>query len=437
MSLGAACLVVLPQGVPATPRIQHWINQDAVPVYFVNLPELPMVDIQLRFTRSGHAYDGEKYGLAAMTGRMIKQGAKDMDADQIAETFESLGAAMGTGADHDSITLKLRSLTEEKYLAPALQTCIDVLSSPSFPQAQFERVRKSMLTSIENKYQHAAVIAAEKFREAVYGDHPYAHPASGTIDTINAMTLEDVRGFYTKHYVTSNLIITMVGAISRAQASAIADKITASIAKGSPGEPLPPVPKLKAPMTIRVDFPSEQAHVIVGQPFINVHDPDRYALRLGNSILGGGGFGSRLFEEIRVKRGFAYSVGSGITSKVAAGFFRVSFQTRADQVDAALETAREVLHDFVASGPTEEEVAMELDRIRGSNVFRTDNNKKILSAVSQIGFHNRPLDYLDTYTANFEAETRGSIGAAFQKHLQPNTMVTVIVGRGTEQPTRE
>ena len=436
-SFVAACLATLPQDISASPEIQHWVNRDDVPVYFVNLPELPMLDIQLRFTHSGHAYNGKKYGLAAMTERMIKQGAKGMNADQIAETFESLGASMGTAAGYDSVTLKLRSLTEEKYLTPALQAYIDVLSSPDFPHEQFERIRKSMLTGIENKYQHPQAIASDKFREAVYGDHPYAHPASGTAETVGAMTLDDVRDFYEKHYAAANLIVTMVGAISREQASAIADKITASIEKGSPGKALPPVPELKSPTTIRVDFPSEQAHVTVGQPFIGVHDPDRYALRLGNSILGGSGFGSRLFEEIRVKHGFAYSVYSRIGSRVAGGIFAVSFQTRVDQVDAALEVTHEAMRDFVASGPTEEEVAMELDRIRGSNVFRADSNGKILSVTSHIGFYKRPLDYLDTYIANYEAESRESVAAAYRKHLHPNRTVTVIVGRGVEQPARE
>ena len=266
-----------------------------------------------------------------------------------------------------------------------------------------------MLTGIENKYQRPQAIASEKFREAVYGDHPYAHPASGTVDTISAMKLEDVRGFYEKHHVTSNLIITMVGAISREQASGIADEITMSIEKGSPGDILPPAPKLEAPVTIRVDFPSEQAHVIVGQPFINAHDPDRYALRFGNGILGGSGFGSRLFEEIRVKRGFAYSVGSSMASNIAAGIFVVSFQTRVDQVDAALEATHEVMHDFVSSGPTEEEVVMELGPYSRQQRIQNGQQRKILSVASQIGFHGRPLDHLDTVIASYEAETRNPL----------------------------
>lgn len=428
----AACLVFLPQGALATLQIQHWTNKHDVPVYFVALPELPMVDIQLRFVRSGHAHNGKKYGVASMTAKMIKQGSRNMNVDEIAETFDNLGARMGISSSYDSTVAKFRSLTERKYLDPALQACIEVLSSPGFPQDQFERLRKNTLSNIESKQQKPRKLAQEAFRKALYGDHPYAHPGQGTTETVNAMKIDDVRAFYEKHYVTSNLIISIVGAVSREQASDIADRITGSLGKGVPAQALAPTPRLKKSTTIRIDFPSEQAHVLAGQPFIKSNHPDRYALHLGNSILGGSGFGSRLFEEIRVNRGFAYSVSSSINSRVAGGSFKVSFQTRPDQADEAIEVADKVLRNFVSAGPTDEEIALTLNRVRGSSVFKTSSNASILSAVSRIAFRKQPLNYLETYVARYEKETRKSVTAAYQKHLHPDTMITVIVGKLTE-----
>ena len=423
--------VLLPlalQTAQARPEIEHWTNNAGVPVYFVHVSELPMVDIQLRFTRSGSAHEGDKHGLASMTARMLHNGAGGMDADEIAETFSNLGARSGASAGTDSSHVSLRSLTDPKYLDKALTAWLKVFSSPDFPQKQFERQRKNVLTGIESHRQNPGTIASHAFNEAIYRDHPYAHPTAGSEETVKALTLDDLKGFHKKHYATANLIITMVGAISREQAAAISDRVSTSLETGEATAPLPPVPPLKKAVTIHIPFPSEQAHVKIGQPFIHRSDPDFYALRLGNDVLGSTGFGSRLLEEIRVKRGLAYSVGSRFGTPASTGAFQVSFQTHVPQVDEAIKAAREVLRKFVASGPTEEEVAQALDRLRGGEVFRTSSNGAILGAVSNIAFHKQGLDHLYNYISKFEKENRESITAAYRMHLDPDKMVTVIVG---------
>ena len=427
-----ACCTATAQPATARPQIQHWTNTDGAPVYFVHVSELPMVDVRLSFTRSGHAYEGEKYGLASMTASMLRQGAAGMDADRIAETFSGLGARAGAGAGAHVSRVNLRSLTEPRYFEKALETWIKVFSSPDFPEEQFERRRKNVLTSIEGRRQNPGAVANEAFRDALYGDHPYGHPGSGTEETVTALTLADLRRFHEKHYVVSNAIITIVGAVTREQAAEIADRITDVLETGERAEAIPPVPPLEKAVTIRIPFPSEQAHVKIGQPLVNALHPDLYALRLGNDVFGATGFGSRLLEEIRVKRGLAYSAHSGISARVAGGAFSMSFQTRLDQADHAVSTARELLNEFVASGPTEEEVSLALDRIRGGVVFRTNSNGRILSTVSDVAFYKRKLDYLYNYVKEYEKENRESVTAAYQKHVQPDKMVTVIVGGPAE-----
>ncbi len=433
-AVAAACLAAALQPASARPQIQRWTNDAGVPVYFVHVAELPMVDIQLRFTRSGFAHEEEKYGLAKLTASMLHQGAGGLDADEIAATFSGLGARTGASAGRDSSQTSLRSLTEPQYFDQALATWIKVFSAPEFPAEQFERRRKNVLTGIASRRQRPGAIANETFDRAVYGDHPYGHPGAGTEETVAALTRDDLRRFYNKHYVTSNLIVTMVGAISREQAAGIADRVSAVLATGEPAAALPPAPALQEAVTLRVPFPSKQVHVRMGHTLIRSGNPDFHALRLGNDVLGGTGFGSRLLEEIRVKRGLAYSARSHTRSPVSTGLFIASFQTRADQADAAVETAREVLREFVAAGPTEKEIALALDRIRGGLVFKTNSNSAILSAVSNIAFHQRKTDYLYAYVSKFEKETRESVTAAYQKHLHPDKMVTVIVG-GTAEPT--
>ena len=424
----AVCCGVASYGAAARPEIQTWTNGANVPVYFVPVDELPMVDIQLRFARSGTAHEGKKYGLASMTASMLYQGTAGMDVDEITETFSSLGARYGASAHADSSQTHLRSLTEAKYFEPALETWIKVFSSPDFPAERFEQQRKNRLTHIAGKKQNPGAIANQAFRKAVYGDHPYAHPGEGTEETITALTIDDLRRFYERYYVTSNLIITIVGAVSREQAAAIAERVSAALDAGEPAAALAPAPQLTEAVTLRIPFPSEQAHVLIGQPLIPRQHPDFYALRLGNDVLGGTGFGSRLLEEIRVKQGLAYSAGSGISARKSTGVFRASFQTRADQADKAIATARRVLREFVDTGPRAEEMDIALSRIRGGMVFRANSNRSILSTVSGMAFYNQKPEFLYDYVLEYEKQTRESVIAAWQKHLRPDKMVTVIVG---------
>ena len=173
-------------------------------------------------------------------------------------------------------------------------------------------------------------------------------------------------------------------------------------------------PALKEAVTIRIPFPSEQAHVKIGQPFIAANHPDIYALRLGNNILGGSGFGSRLLEEIRVKRGLAYSANSRINTPKSTGVFAVSFQTQVEQADAAIATTRKVLREFVGVGPNEDEITQALDSIRTTVAFRTSSNGRLLAVTSNIAFHKREPSHLYDYVTKYEKENRDSITAAYQ-----------------------
>ncbi|HNK53593.1 MAG TPA: pitrilysin family protein, partial [Ottowia sp.] len=195
--------------------------------------------------------------------------------------------------------------------------------------------------------------------------------------------------------------------------------------------PLPPVAEvapLQAAREIRIPFQSAQAHVLIGQPGYKRSDPDFFALLVGNHILGGGGFTSRLMREVREQRGLSYSVYSDFAPGLHAGAFSIGLQTRPDQADAAVAVVRQVLADFVAQGPSADELKAARDNLIGGFALRLDGNRKLLANVANIAWNGLPLDYLEHWSARVAAVTLADIRAALQRKLQPERMVTVVVG---------
>lgn len=411
----------------AMPDIQHWQTSNGVDVYFVPAPELPMVDIEVIFS-AGSARDGGQYGIASMTNNLIDKGADGVDADGIAATFEDLGAQFGTVAGRDMGVLTLRSLTDESLLSPALDMFYRVLNKPDFKQADFDRELKRTLISVQSVNQKPAGIASYRLFENVYQDHPYGHRPSGTLESLSELNNSDVRAFYKRYYIARNAMVVMTGDVDRKKAGKIAEQLVGKLPAGDPVPLLPEVKKLKAADEIRIEHPSSQTHIRMGAPGIRKGDPDFFALHVGNHVLGGGGMVSRLFEEIREKRGLSYGVYSYFRSMKQAGPYILSLQTRNDQVDEALGLMRSMLKEFHEKGPTEDELSAAKKNITGGFAFGMDSNSKIVGLLGIIGFYDLPLDYLDTYQAKIQSVTRAQVIDAFRRRVDPERMVTVIVG---------
>jgi zinc protease len=242
--------------------------------------------------------------------------------------------------------------------------------------------------------------------------------------------MEDARAFYAQVARPCRAKVSIVGDVDRAQADRIATQLLARLPAGA-CSPLPPVAEvqpLAAPKEQDIPFKSAQAHVLLGQPGYKRSDPDYFPLLVGNYILGGGGFVSRLTAEVREKRGLTYGVYSSFSPGLHAGAFSIGLQTRPDQAQQALQVSRDVLARFVAEGPTEAELKAAKDNLIGGFALRLDSNRKLLDNVASIAWNDLPLDYLDTWTKKVQAVTAAEIKAAFQRKLQPQRMVTVVVG---------
>lgn len=435
LSSGAfVALLLLASGLAvAVPEIQHWRTANGVPVYFIPARELPMVDAQILFN-AGSVRDAGKPGLAKLTSALLEEGAGDWSADVIAERLDRVGARFSASSRRDSAALSLRSLVDPRYLQPAVETVARLLKEPTFAPDALERVRQQMLTALQERAQSPGAIAQDAFFKALYGDHPYATPPEGTAASLNALTRADVQDFHRRHYVAANAVIALVGDLDRPAAEALANALVGGLPQGEPVPPPPPVPPVAASQTLRIAHPSSQSHILIGQVGVSRADPDYYALYLGNHVLGGNGLVSQLSQEIREKRGLAYGAYSAFAPMRQAGPFLINLQTRNDQVDTALDVAQTTLREFTAKGPDPSVLEEARKNITGGFALDIAGNGKLANALGGIAFYGLPLDYLENYISRINGISLDQVTDAWRRHLQPDRLITVIVGGPAAAP---
>ncbi|HOY70520.1 MAG TPA: pitrilysin family protein [Methylotenera sp.] len=412
----------------AAVKIEHWQTSSGARVYFVENHDLPIVDLSVNFA-AGSARDmPEKSGTASITRYMMTLGAAGLNDEALTNKFADVGAVLGGDFDADRASLKLRTLSSAAEQTQALDTFKKILHQPDFPEAVLTREKARIIAGIQEAQTQPEAIADKAFSTALYGKHPYALQDSGTEESVKTITTQDLKQFYTQHYGANGAVIAMIGDLTREQASKIADDIAANLPKGAKPVALPAVTNPQAANVQKIAHPASQSHILLGYPGIKRIDPDYFTLYVGNYILGGGGFVSRLTEEVREKRGLVYSVYSYFMPLQENGPFQIGLQTKKEQADDALKLVQETLDKFIQKGVTEKELKAAKDNIIGGFPMRIDSNGKILDYLSVIGFYQLPLTYLDDYNKKIAAVTTAQIKDAFSRRIKPENMVTVIVG---------
>jgi zinc protease len=433
--LGLGLLLCCAQSLAAIP-IQQWTQPSGAKVYLVDSPSIPMWDVRIDFDAGGRREPADKAGLAGITAGMISKGTEArngepaLDENQLGEAWADLGAGFGASAGSDRMSFSLRSLTYPDLLPKAVHLAARQMGEPAFPEAIWQRERQRIAGSIREANTQPATLAGRAYAAGVYSSHPYGHDT--TEATLERIGVQDMKQMY-RLVEPCRAKVSIVGAVTRAQADGMATALLSRLSAAATGrcEPLPPVPEvppLAEPLVKEVPFASAQAHVLIGQPGYKRSDPDHFALLVGNYTLGGGGFASRLTQEVREKRGLSYSVYSHFSPGLHAGAFTVGLQTRPDQAAQAIQVTRGVLTRFVNEGPTETELKAAKDNLIGGFPLLIDSNRKLLDNVANIAWNDLPLDYLDTWVAHVKRITVADIKAAFARKLQPQRMVTVTVG---------
>ena len=420
--------------VQALPDIESWTTEAGSRVLFVAAHELPMVDVRVVFDAGG-ARDAKQPGIARLTNAMLDQGAAGLDANAIAQGLEQQGAEISNGVDRDMAWLSLRSLSDKQQLEPSFALFRKVLSRADFPEEDFRRSQRLSLVALEYQEQKPASLSDKAFYKHVYGEHPYASNLAGTLESISALTRDELIAFYQRYYVSTNAVIVLVGDLSTRQAKRMADELSADLPRGKPAAKLPPVADLPRGEQVFVEYPSSQSHVLMGAPGVSRGDPDYFALYVGNFILGGSGLVSRISDEIREKRGLSYSAYSYFVPLRKRGPYTLGFQTRTDQREEALQVLRDTVQTFVDEGPTEAELTSAKNNIVGGFPLRVASNSKITEYLAVIGFYDLPLDYLSAFPGKIKAVTTGQIRDAYQRRVKVDDMVTVIVGAADDGDT--
>jgi zinc protease len=419
----------------AAAKIDNWQTPQGSRVFYVRTEGLPMVDIQVIFD-AGSARDGQQFGVAALTAGLLDTGAGKWNADDIAQRFESVGALFGASASGDMVTLTLRSLTDKTLFDKSLETVQTILTQPRFNEADFKREKNRTLAGLKQQEELPGAVAGIAFGKTLYGSHPYAHQGEGDIKSVTALKVADLRNFYKNYYVAANATVVIVGDLSKEQAEQTAITLLKDLPTGKKPEVLPEVTALTKSSQQHIEFPSTQTHVLVGLLGTYRKDPDYFNLYVGNHILGGSGLVSKLFDEVREKRGLAYSASSSFSPMLKQGSFTVSLQTRNDQTPQALEVLNKTLSDFVNQGPSEAELTAAKKNIIGGFATRFDTNKKLANYVGMIAFYDMPLDYLDTFQKNVESVTIASITDAFKRRVNLSLLQTITVGKTAEKSAK-
>lgn len=428
------CLSLLPSIAQAILPIEHWTTPQGTRVYLVATHAVAMLDIRIDFDAGTRFDPVEKSGLASLTVDMLNAGIAaqaqqpERDEGMIADSFADIGAIYTASAELDRSSLRVRTLSAPMQRDQAVNLLHDLLQQPAFPEKVMQRKIAIAKTDLREALTKTPTIAERQLVAAIYGTHPYGQLI--TEASLTNLTRSDVVNFYQARYGANRATIILVGDIKKNEAKALAEKLSRSLPAHSTEKNFPPVAKLpEQGKKIQLSHPAEQAQIIVGQPGIARNDPDYFVLTVGNYILGGGGFVSRLMTEVREKRGLTYGVRSTFTPSLQPGIFEISLQTRKDQAEQALQVVQQTLTDFIQQGPKPEELtAAKNNLIRGFPLY-LDSNEKWLNTVANIAWYDLPLDYLDTWVKKINSVTIPQIKASFQKHLQPQSMVTVIVGQ--------
>lgn len=418
-------------GIP----IEHWTHSNGAKVYLVQAKSIPMIDIQVDWFAGSVGDPDKKLGLALMTAGLIDKGSKVdgkvVSESEISDRLADLGAGLTFSAGAEKASMRLRTLSDAPRRDSLVNMAAQILKAPIFDKHILAREKARTIASIKESDLKPEVILSKEFDRQIYGQHPFGKPI--TVETIQAISDSDTRNFFNARYAVKGSKVIIVGDISREDADALVAKLLSTLPAEAKTITMAPEVKLFEKMNseqkvIKLPHSAQQAHISMGMPTIARKDPDYFPMLVGNYVLGGGGFVSRLTKEVREKRGLAYSVYSYVSPGRQVGPFVAGMQTKKDQADLSVEVMKKTISDFIESGPSETEILAAKNNLVNGFPLRIDSNKKILDNVANIAWNDLPLDTLDTWTKQLSSVTREQVTAAYKKHLDMDKLVTVIVG---------
>lgn len=406
--------------------IQEVETPSGFKVWLVQSEALPMVSVEVAF-RAGSVFDPEgRAGLAAFTAALMNEGAGELDAAAFKQRLEDKGAYFATGAGKLNLSVQLQTLKE--HLPATFELLGKALTVPRFEQEDAKRIREAMVASLKRVPENPSAVLARAFKKRLYGDHPYGQPTSGYEESVQGFSAANARYFYNQNITRANMVISVVGDVGADTVSRLVDTHLSALPKGKQRNRVLLPPTDPEPLVQRVDMAIPQSHVKMGHLGISRDDPDYFAAYFMNYILGGGGFNSRLMEQVRVKQGLAYSVGSYFDPLPHRGSFEVAVQTKNVDVQRSIDTIISEITKLKQNGISQAEYEGAMNYLTGSFPLRLDSNRKILGYLTTMQLESLGKDYLDTWVEKMKNVSKEDVERVARRLLHPDELVTVIVG---------
>lgn len=423
-----------------TPYVQELKNKLGIRSLFVETQALPIVDIQLTFN-AGAARDQylgkDLYGIANMAANLIDEGTNQYSAEQIANTFEQLGAKFSAHAYRDMFVIRLRVLSDPEKLNPAVNLMLNLISNATFNPSGLNLVLSNTQVGQKQLQENPDRLRNIELYRAIYGEHPYAQPITGTTRSIRKITPDLLKKFRDSLLVAQNMNLAITGQLTQAQASQLTEKITQSLPQGQAVGLLPDA-DLQPSFNIRlIPYQSSQAYVSIGHLGVSRNNSDQLALEVANQMLGGHGFNSILMQELRVKRGYTYGAYSSFSFTQAPGIFNLSYSTRQDQLLDSIQVAHKALVDFVKQPIDTKQLKETKAGMLRSFPMSFSSNANINAQLGSIGFYGLPADHLAQYAKQLNKITAQDVQQAVRKYIHPDRLTIVIAGEPIDQTLLE
>ncbi len=423
-----ATLIALVIALPAWAEIEieEVTSPGGITAWLVEDHSIPFTALELRF-RGGTSLDepGKRGAIYLMSG-LIEEGAGDMDARTYARELESLAASFSYNASDDSVSISAQFLTENRdEVIDLLRTTIH---EPRFDEDAVERVKAQVLSGLRSDQTDPNDIASRNFAQMAYGDHPYGTEGKGTIESVSALTRDDVVAAYDNVLAKDRLYVGAVGDITPEELGALLDKLLADLPET--GKPIPDRADVTIPGGVSVvDFDTPQSVALFGHAGIDRHDPDFFAAFVLNHILGGGGFESRLMQEVREKRGLTYGVATYLVPKDLASVYLGSVSSGNDRIAEAVEVIRDEWARAASEGVTQKELDDAKTYLTGAYPLRFDGNGQIAGIMVGMQMDDLPIDYITTRNDKVNAVTLEDVNRVASELLDPEGLHFTVVGK--------
>ena len=407
-------------------EIQEVTSPGGIQAWLVQEDSIPFLSLEIRFL-GGSALDPKgKRGVTNLMTALIEEGAGDLDATAFAEARDGLAASMGFRTFNDALSVSARMLTENRNDVVALLR--EALVNPRFDEDAIERVRQQVISGIRSQATDPNVVASQTFNAMVYGDHPYATDQDGKLESVAALSREDILAAHQSAIARDRVFVGASGDISADELGLLLDRLLGDLPEQGAPAPGPAEPIVAGGVTI-VPFATPQSVAFFGHPGIPRDDPDFFAAFVANEIFGGSGLQSRLSKEVREKRGLTYGIGSYLVNYDHADMLLGQFASANDRVSEAIDVVRDEWSRIARDGVTADELNAAKTYLTGAYPLRFDGNGPIARILVGMQTTGLPPDYITSRNARVEAVTLEDVRRVAQRLYQPETLQFVVVGQ--------